>query len=451
MLHLKNSQIVALCLAVPLMVIWSIPNSVALRNVLLGLLCLTVLTSGTSRRAIQHQLFNSAEGRSYLLLTAWLMLQALAWAWFPGETWAELKGQWLKGMMIFVTGIGFSALLAEGRPDARRALLAVYAALGTAVLLQLIDYLWEWGAHGRPPMNSDGIFRGKVQVSYLANLFFGMTMAEIFSRICQVREMFPFSMAKLIAAAAMAVLVVILSGARNGMIGLILLFGSTALLAWWFAPHQLSGRGRWRWPALAAVCVLGLAAASWKLDPRWQQFDDTVAYALKPDTYKAWLDARKYPYPVMSNGQVVDASAYERLSFITVGLTMARHLPLGLGYTRQAFSHAVKAQYGERSKHAHSGFIEYLIAMGWPGLAGWFVFLGLALRRAVRAFLHDSNCLGLVTAFLVTGFAGRMMIENITRDHMLEMFLFLLGLLLSALHFEQSRQGSPVGTTDLRK
>jgi len=35
--------------------------------------------------------------------------------------------------------------------------------------------------------------------------------------------------------------------------------------------------------------------------------------------------------------------------------------------------------------------------------------------------------------FLVSGFAGRMIIENVTRDHMMEMFMFLIGLMLAAL------------------
>lgn len=437
MSRLSRVQILAVLLAAPLLIVWSIPHSVALRNLMLGLLCLTVCLAPEGRNAMRRGLFGCWEGRIYLVLSAWLLLQALLWAWFPAETWSELSGQWFKGSAILLTGMGFAALLAQGQGNARRALLVVYCALGIAVLAQLVDYLWAWAALGRMPMNSDGIFRGKVQVSYLGNLFFAMTMAEVFARMSKARSALALRLPWLMAGACAAILVVVLSGARNGMVGLVLLFGSTALLAWWFAPHEIARKGRWRWPLLAGVCIVLLTGAGWKFDPRWKLFDDTLPYALDTDTYKTWLNAKRYPYPRLPNGQEVDASAYERVAFIAVGMKLSSQLPLGIGYTRQAFSHAVKAQYGERTKHAHSGFIEYLIAMGWPGIIAWFAFLGLALKRAIGLFLHRYSSVGLMAAFLITGFAGRMMIENITRDHMLEMFLFLLGLLLSALHYEQ--------------
>lgn len=439
---LKTMQNIAVLLAVPLLVIWSVPNSVALRNVLLGLLLITVLAVPAARQAMRCGLFGSSEGRVYLLLCAWLLLQALLWAWLPAETWKELKGQWFKGTAILLTGMGFAALLAQGQGNARRAVMVVYCALGVAVLAQLLDYLWAWAALGRAPMHSDGIFRGKVQVSYLANLFFGMTMAELFARTCRARSTLALKLPLLLSGALVAVLVVVLSGARNGMLGLVLLFGSTALLAWWFQPHQIASRGRWRWPLLAGLCIVALTGAGWKFDPRWQLFDDTLPYAVQTDTYRAWLNVERYPLPRLANGQPVDVSAYERVAFITAGLKMASHLPLGIGYTRKAFSHAVEAKYGVRTKHAHSGMIEYLLALGWPGFAAWLAFLGLALKRAIRQFLFRHSSLGLMTAFLITGFAGRMVIENITRDHMLEMFMFLLGLLLTALYYEQQPEAA---------
>ena len=46
------------------------------------------------------------------------------------------------------------------------------------------DYLWAWLVLGEPSFNSTGVFNGKVQVSYLANLFLSLCMAEAFSQVC---------------------------------------------------------------------------------------------------------------------------------------------------------------------------------------------------------------------------------------------------------------------------
>lgn len=77
--------------------------------------------------------------------------------------------------------------------------------------------------------------------------------------------------------------------------------------------------------------------------------------------------------------------------------------------------------------------MEYTLGMGWPGIALWAAFLLTVFSQGLRRLLRKHDTLALASMFLVSGFAGRMIIENVTRDHMMEMFMFLIGLMLAAL------------------
>ena len=120
-----------------------------------------------------------------------------------------------------------------------------------------------------------------------------------------------------------------------------------------------------------------------------------------------------------------------RVAFIHAGLRMIREFPLGVGYGRNAFSHAlhasgVKAQVG----HAHSGWIDLGIGGGIPAVVLWLLFMGSLIVTGGARYFRDQNPHGLWLLFLATGFVGRMVIDSVNRDHMLQMFLFLVGYLL---------------------
>jgi len=60
----------------------------------------------------------------------------------------------------------------------------------------------------------------------------------------------------------------------------------------------------------------------------------------------------------------------------------------------------------------------------------WAAFLGSLMWRGWRAFFDRDNPHGLLLFFLATGYAGRMLLDSVNKDHMLQMFMFLAGLLL---------------------
>ena len=127
---------------------------------------------------------------------------------------------------------------------------------------------------------------------------------------------------------------------------------------------------------------------SWKLDPRWQRLAETLPYAVNSAAHPSWLDSERYPWPRLSDGNLVEISAYERVAFLTEGLRLSWQYPEGIGFTRKAFSHAVEAKFGLPSRHAHSGMVEWLLAMGWLGFALWCAVLLWLIQRGFHLLLR---------------------------------------------------------------
>ena len=325
--------------------------------------------------------------------------------------------------------------LARTTPGSSRAVVfnRVFVALGLAVWIQGADYLWAWLVLGEPSFNSTGVFNGKVQVSYLANLFLSLCMAEAFSRVCGGGRYVAVSSPLLAAWALCAVAVTFFSGARNGLIGVVLLCVSTGLLMLYYAPSRIRPWQRLGGFALLLCVAAGLAGAQLKTDTRWARFIESTSYSFQTDTVLSWLDPKRYPYPILSDGQPLDDSAYERTAWIIVGMKLSAEHKLGVGFTRKAYTNTVMDKYGVLVRHSHSGLVEYTLGMGWPGIALWAAFLLTVFSQGLRRLLRKHDTLALASMFLVSGFAGRMIIENVTRDHMMEMFMFLIGLMLAAL------------------
>ena len=196
-------------------------------------------------------------------------------------------------------------------------------------------------------------------------------------------------------------------------------------------------------PVLLVLLVAG-AWTSWKTDPRWNSLKETLPIAWDIDTNKAWLNAEKYPYPTLPNGQVADASNYERPAWIHAGLRLIANRPLGAGFSRHAFGHELARVYPESEPgtggHSHSGMIDFAVAAGIPGVVLWMGFILTLITFGGIAYFRYGAAAGLVLVFLTSGFFGRSLLDSSMRDHMLEQFLFVAAFLLPTIgRFWQKR------------
>jgi hypothetical protein len=420
-------------LSMALLFVWSLPGTVALRGVLL------VTTLAVLARRLVHPRpiwFMRTLGLPlglFAALTIWLLTQAFLIS--PETHWAldELRGQWLPALLALVLGMALAmasnvAVASTGPGIVATAIVLIF---GAQAIIAVGQSVWHWIAHGVLLRQLVPLTGGKLEMSFIINLLLAFLVVDLFHRVAWKSRLVRLPLGWVLAIAAAALLSAYLAEARNGIIGIVFLsFSAVSLFI--LAQYRQLGFFRTIGGVLAIIVTVGaFATASYRADKRWLTFAETAAIAWDIDKYKTWRDGNLWNRPVLPGGGLVEPSAYFRIAYIHTGLRLIELAPLGQGYGRNAFSHALRQQFPEvKSGHAHSGWIDLGVGGGIPAMLLWAAFVGSLMWRGLREFFGSNNPHGLLLFLLSTGYAGRMVLDSVNKDHMLQIFLFLAGLLL---------------------
>ncbi len=412
-----------------LLFVWSLPRTIALRYALL--VGAAALLAGAMARGDWRRLLGDCRGvlGVLLALTVWLVLQALLLS--PESDWAlgELRGQWLPALLALLVGLALGHR--DGRPGGGRAATGVVLVFALQAAIAVGHAVWYWVKHDRLWNINVPLTGGKLEMSVVLNLLLVFVAADLVLRASGRRPMLRLPPAAVAGIVAVALLCTTLADARNGLLGIVFLALAGSALA--IAGRRRRGGGRkTAVAALAGLAVLaGGAALHYQSDPRWGTVADTAAIAWDIDRHRTWTDTATVPWPTLPDGTEVEKSAYVRIANIHVGLRLIGEYPLGWGYGRNAFGHALRQSLPVPTGHAHSGWIDLGVGGGLPALALWATALALLAIRGWRAYARRRDGAGLALCLLVGVFALRMLLDSVNKDHMLQMFMFLAGLLLA--------------------
>lgn len=424
-----RSDWIMLALACVLLFVWSMPSSISLRLLLiLALLVLAVVHGrksggrlGAAFRA-QRRLWTI-----YLLLSAWILAEALLFGTPRQSVLGEIWGQWIRSGITGLIGFLLATILTRRTPRTGPLLVAAMAAtLAFQIGLHDLDTLWRWWHEGRLPFQETRIVQNRTGISLITNLLMAMVCAEAMSRILFARRYMPLPWGVLALLTAISVFATYVVGTRYGTLGFLSLLASCAVAAL-IAKHRVVNLARLS--AVGMVLFAILAAFGWaamKSDARWQKLAATIPIAWDTEHQQAWRDSA-LPMPALPDGTLAEESAYLRLAWAKEAVLAIERHPLGVGYGRNAFGNAMRLVYPDyaSSLNCHSGILNFTIGAGLPGLALWLCLIGLLAVNGWRSFFQRRNPAGLLLLFVVSGFFARSLVDGNLQDHMLEQFMFL--------------------------
>lgn len=445
----------ALTLIFLIQIVWHMPGTIALRNILLVIFVLVTLgiLVNESKSEIFKMIVPKVPLALLALLTAWILLVNLLWGDYPQLNWAEFKSQWLLPVACFVFAWLYTAAANSRYPGNNRSLLlVVFVAYFIPVvvhdLLSLV-YLQETGAlpfrnapfFDLPDMISKWSslpslaagFSGQNPgfFSYVNSILSAFLVAELVQRFLNKKPFIAVPTWLIVFGLVMVLFCSYVLRMRNGNVGLLMLLVFTSLML----AHRLSAHIRpWRIIASLAAFLILMTSAGYALiksDERWLGLVDTVPYAWDTQLHKAWLLGE--PYPIMPNGKLVEISAYERTAWLKEGLLLLEERPLGSGYDRNAWGGRLVDKYQVEGKsrggHSHNGILDFAIATGIAGVMMWLGFIGSLAWLGFAAFRAGLAMPGMLMIFIVTGYFGRTLVDSVIRDHFLQVFMFLSGVL----------------------
>lgn len=433
----KIHTVIPMGAMVALLVIWSIPGTIALRTLLLLLLFIYVFAN--KNKIGNYLVAGPAAWALFLgfgLFSGWAIFHAFIFSQEPEWSLAEWSGQHTRAWIAIAIGLGLGCLFSMTM------FRLIKFALLLCLLLHLVDFLWFWIDTGKTFLPNENtitgrIFGQKLLISYLANLYGAFLCAEILVRAAQSK--FTFNSRFRLAAEGFFLLVMtVLIGARNGYIGLALL-AITTVFSYIYLTNKREKK-YWLGAGVGVFFLVGLLGlVSWNTDERWSRFYESALSGLDGERSMAWLNDQKYPLPMLSDGRPADHSAYMRVSGLRGAVEAAFEFPLGYGYGRNAYSHAWKKLKGEGRGSSLSGLGDVLVGLGFPGLLIWIGFSFSLIYFSLKAFLLERKMESLVVIFIAGGFLGRALIDSNIRDHSLEMFLFLVAALTGAASNRRSQ------------
>lgn len=413
-------------LALLFLTLANVSHTVALRYVLLLLFMLYACANWQSLLAFARK--GGIVLWSLLAFTGYVLLHSLLLSNWPGESLSEFRSQLLIGLLWFLVG---GCFFWRQQRVSIKDLVMLAGTLLCAV--ELGHALYVRAVSGAFPYMESFTTATKLELTFFINTVLVFLAVKVFAD-ASPRFSYVSRLPRWLPAGAIVLLLLVslMAGARNGLLGMIYLAGSMLMVFLYWERKRLG----WRRALLlvVAICsvVAGLASYAYHRDSRNQVFIESASLGWHYQTSSGWL--RTAEYPLMSNGTVVDASAYERVAWISRGLDLIAEQPLGFGFSRNTFSMAL-THIGVQNKvgHSHSGMIDLGVGTGVAGIVLWLLFCLSAMLTGLRHFVRRQSATGLVLALVVGGFVGRMLIESIQRDHLLHLFLFVVGALLAEL------------------
>ena len=378
---------------VPLAALQSIPGTGALRTLFLLAGALHLALWWRRVRPAPLRLRGAAEAWLWAALTVWLAVHATLLALDTVGSLGAFAREWTKLALMFVLG----ALAARLHAEQGRAQLLVALFLGAfvhvvATLAAQIESLAQGSglAWGRSLLGNYGYASPFVTAAFL------WLVADGAARLCLGRRLLPWPGALTAFLASLALAAEALLGAKAG-IGLSLVLG-LAVAAGVAARRALPAAQRVGFAAfLAGALVLVLAVNA----PRWQGALAAAAAGWRDAAADEFWKRSMHNPPFDAAGQ----SFYVRAGWLRAGLEGIAQRPLGSGYASDAFGRHVADRHGVQGMvSSHSGWVDFALANGIPGLALLAALYGVLIRRGLRAF-GAGEAAGLVLAlFALHGF-----------------------------------------------
>lgn len=414
---------------------WSITGTIALRNGLLGLLLIAVPLAGVEVAALRRNLPKTVLAL-FLVLTLWIVVHNLFFAWDPTRAWRE-SVQWFTSLACLGLGLalGYAPEALEHGRRWRFWAIWIALAIGAHLVLNLALKDWSPAAPLGWILQTGTRIGTRDMISYLGTGLLAFLFADLVARFSGGRPIFPLRTRVLWAAVLLSILLSVATMTRNVLpvIGLELLIAVVALIG--AAGTAIQRRRRALLAIGALALLLAAGAANLALDARWKNFMGTARVAWDIEHEHWWIDQTVKPWPRTAEGVLVDHSSYSRIAWMKGASKMIAAYPLGTGYDRNAFRRALMKHYGAANTaagHAHAGLLDFTLATGIPGgallIAAFLASIGFGWRQWRRS----GDPAGLALSLFVASYLLRAAIDGIVRDHMLEQAMFLTGVLLAA-------------------
>jgi len=441
--QLSSASFILIILTELLLYIFSLPHAIALRKLILVIVFFIALKPFWEALKKKPKPLLLAV-LLLIVLELWMLVIAGFISDRPLYSLIEWKGQWLPVLMSFVVGIGIAHVLMQSKIRSPQTAVAMIIMIPVVIflLINAIVIIYHLVMADRFLPDQLGITDQKGITNYLIALLEPIIIADMLGRLTRGNRLLPIPSWQITAVIILLVFSLFAASSRNGI--LILLFGFTLGACMMISEiHKAYSRKKIVTSVLSTlIIVLAIGYTSYKTDHRWKTFIATIPIAWNIDRDLLWLNGDGTDLPVTPNGIPVDASEYYRIAWAHEGWRVLMAHPWGTEIARNTFHNLEVEKFGHAGMaHSHNSWIDLGLEVGVQGLFLWGWILFIMGHFGWQVWQTRKELLGLALALLIILFAVRGLLDSIFRDHEIEQFMLVAGLLFGML--TNGRTNSP--------
>jgi hypothetical protein len=383
------------CIAfIVLYAVWGIPETMGFRN--------TALITGAV-----ISLYPIYRFRHYFLkvnaMPIWLVALLFIWAtlhlFFFSQEYSlqllEFRRIWRYAAIAVIFAIGLGLSLASANANPGRWWALIYFGLCSPVLIYLLKYtLTTYESQFEVQVPSNLKIYHFSQPHYVPKsdyvAFCLPLLAIALGRLKSILLNDRFGWRQLLETITQLLLIAAtlflfyIQNIKNGMIYAALL----GLIFGVFIVFSKTTRSKINRNLLIFLIALGVFATAFiphfVKNDSWHTIVADTKIAVQLDRYQQWKYAGSKGYPNNEFGKMVSITNYERAAWFLVGGQLAIENPLGYGLIEDSFKKMAKVKWPEVSpnlSHSHSGWLDVILAVGFPG----FLLIMGSLLLAIRS------------------------------------------------------------------
>lgn len=413
---------------VGLLFIWVIPNTIALRHVFLVIGFLAAI--GLIRyhwSGLRSAGFKIVPMFCICSLFIWVLIHYLFFSLNPDLELSEIKGIWMRALLGGVSAVGLG--IAIVKYSSLRT--CFYIALFSTPLINVTSYCWaSYLNHSwvRPNDFVRFLFT-KIETVYFGAIAAGVATGNLIHLLmCKLNKSNVAQIFLWLLGLALVLVSALVSSTKNGIA---VALGLCAFLAIVVLLNSILHKAGSKVLSVAVlVIVVSLSAGIWKGHKSsaykgWDTVFQDAALGLDIDTNKQWQKREgTVPTPVNSTGSEAAINTYIRFAYIAVGARLIKEYPLGYGSINRSFKglqvHASVPH--EHEGQVHSGWIDFGLAFGIPGL----LLIFWSMLSIIYFSIKDKSSLVLPWAVVCLAFIPFGLIAEITWKQYFEATIFFL-------------------------
>ena len=415
-------------LACTILFIWVIPDTIALRNGLLVIGAITAVYIIFS----EQQLFTSFSKQwlpllALILLYCWVLIHYQFFSLDRILEFSELKSLWLRSLAGSLIALALPICF-YGNQRLRN---YFFLFLFSTPVINIALYFFACFSSGQvitPHEYVGGFIFKKIETVFFGSLACSLAAANLaytFSEKNLVQSTKISRALIWVIGIALCFISAVISNTKNGiLIPLFVVF----LLGGYLLVGILKKRTNRKVGVFLVIGLIVFSLGAWKIQSHfstggWDTLVADIKTAVDVEHHLEWkTDNAGKVLPLNEQGEIVSGSTYMRVAWAVVGAQLIGRHPLGYGSINSSFDGLLELEGIDPGKHGqtHSGWVDFGLAYGMPGLALLVgAFLAAIFLSPKAGFLS-----GLQTFFIAATFFPLSLIAETAWKQYFEASLF---------------------------